>query len=31
MAPIKDWRIVLIEAHPGLFHAPEGHPKRASG
>ena len=31
MAPIKDWRIVLIEAHPGLFHAPEGHPERASG
>jgi hypothetical protein len=31
MAPIKDWRIVLIEAHPGLFHAPEGHPERAPG
>jgi hypothetical protein len=26
-----DWRIELIEAHPGLFHPPEGHPEAASG
>lgn len=28
---VKDWRIELIEAHPGLFHPPEGHPEKASG
>lgn len=27
MTHIRDWRIELIEAHPGLFHPPEGHPE----
>jgi hypothetical protein len=28
---VKDWRIKLIETHPGIFHPPEGHPEQASG
>jgi hypothetical protein len=28
---VKDWRIELIEAHPSLFHPPEGHPDTAQG
>jgi hypothetical protein len=28
---VNDWRIELIEAHPDLFHPPEGHPEQASG
>jgi hypothetical protein len=28
---LNDWRIELIEAHPGLFHAPERRPEKASG
>jgi hypothetical protein len=31
MAHVRDWRIELIEAHPGLFHPPEGHPEKAAG
>jgi hypothetical protein len=32
MAPImKDWRIVLIQAHPTLFHPPADAPERAQG
>ncbi|MHC2275342.1 hypothetical protein ACVME8_001953 [Bradyrhizobium diazoefficiens] len=29
--PQRDWRTELIEAHPGLFRPPQGHPERASG
>jgi hypothetical protein len=28
---LNDWRIELIEAHPGLFHPPEECPEKASG
>jgi hypothetical protein len=31
MAQVRDWRIELIDAHPSLFHPPEGHPEQASG
>ncbi|MFB9268014.1 hypothetical protein ACFFWD_33605 [Bradyrhizobium erythrophlei] len=31
MANVRDWRIALIEAHPGLFHPPAGYPQKASG
>jgi hypothetical protein len=32
MSPIiQNWRLDLIEAHPGLFHPPEGHPEKAAG
>lgn len=31
MTQHRDWRIDLIEAHPSLFHPPEGHPEQASG
>lgn len=27
----RDWRMELIEAHPGLFHPSAGHPEQASG
>jgi hypothetical protein len=31
MTNVRDWRIELIEAHPGLFHPPKGHPEKAAG
>jgi hypothetical protein len=31
MTHVRDWRIELIEAHPGLFHPPAGHPENAFG
>ena len=31
MAHVRDWRIELSEAHPGLFRPPEEHPAAASG
>jgi hypothetical protein len=31
MTHVRDWRIELIEAHPGLFHPPAGHPEKAAG
>jgi hypothetical protein len=31
MTHVRDWRIELIEAHPGLFHPPAGHPEAADG
>ena len=31
MTHVRDWRTALIEAHPGLFHPPGGHPEQASG
>jgi hypothetical protein len=31
MTRVQDWRIDLIEAHPGLFHPPAGRPEAAQG
>src|ERR1700736_2053963 len=28
---VQDWRVDLIEAHPGLFHPPAGGPEAAEG
>ena len=28
---VQDWRVDLIEAHPGLFHPPAGAPEAAEG
>lgn len=28
---VRDWRVDLIEAHPGLFHPPAGAPEAAEG
>jgi hypothetical protein len=31
MTRVQDWRIDLVEAHPGLFHPPAGRPEAAQG
>ena len=31
MTHVRDWQIELIEAHPGLFQPPAGHPEKAAG
>lgn len=31
MTRVRDWRTDLIEAHPDLFHPPQGQPEKAAG